>query len=83
MGKWAEKLSIQDRVDDMILERKIARLNEFNPICPGCNRRDDIHMICYDVKGQKMCAQCADDYTYLTTGCRFGNSPCTHEDCAI
>lgn len=81
MGKLADRLTISERIDDMMLERKLARLNEFNPVCPGCNRRDDPHMIAYDVMGQKMCAQCADDHLYLTTGCRFGTSPCAHEDC--
>lgn len=63
--------------------REWVRANPENPVCPGCNRREEQTNLIWEVYGRMVCSECADDQIELETGCRFGMSPCPHEDCKI
>jgi hypothetical protein len=52
-------------------KRDWDRANPVNPICAGCDRRDDPDNLLHG-----FCAECRDTLLLLKTGCRFALSPC-------
>lgn len=75
----------RDAFDRMKSDRQWARANPENPVCPACNRREEVSKINHPLvlDGTLVCAECADDEIWLATGCRFGQLDCDHDDCKL
>lgn len=73
----------REALDRMKEGREWERANPENPVCPQCNRRDEPSKIVYPLAldGTLVCGECADNETWLATGCRFGQLDCDHNDC--
>lgn len=77
--------AIKDILAEFVGARLVAGLNKNNPVCPGCNKRDNPEYICYHIVYHDIlfivCGECADQNTYNKTGCRYGWQYCGHHSC--
>ncbi|MGA5598492.1 hypothetical protein ACPCSE_30080 [Streptomyces cellulosae] len=67
--------AITDALERMRADRQWARANPANPVCDGCNRRDEPGSLVHG-----FCPECRDTLASLKTGCRFGREPCCGSD---
>lgn len=79
-------LSIMGKIDVasrlFILRANLSFERSFGKTCPGCNRKYPPPAVSHPVSGNLVCAECADQHLYNTTGCRFGEgNRCGHDDC--
>lgn len=75
--------SITARLQGILELRQWDRANPENPVCPGCNRRENPARMYARLDGERVCAECKDDETQRLTGCRFGMDDCNHTDCKL
>jgi hypothetical protein len=85
-----DQVFIQSVLELWKADRSFVRENTDNPICSGCNRREERHLIEYEISDpatpyqvKLVCAECADDHLQSLTGCRFGMRNCVHPDCKL
>ncbi len=75
--------SIERRLEAMKRDREWTRANPFNPVCPGCDNRENPEDLKYKVLGRMVCAECGDDADQIETGCRFRRANCKDDDCKL
>jgi len=67
--------AIAAALERMRANREWARANPENPVCEGCNRREQPDNLTHG-----FCPECQDTLVFLKAGCRFGRTPCCGSD---
>jgi hypothetical protein len=73
--------SINDKLEQLKLSLSGAKIaaSILGLLCTNCGKRPS--QAYYRPEEGQLCASCLDDILQLTTGCRYGESNCSHQDC--